>query len=72
MVGHSNKQWPACTMNSALVNGDVLMVGRGYVFFISTDQFVPPTRPIEKPFRCCIADIFKGFHFVCVCMCVCV
>ena len=35
---------------------------------MSTDQFVPPTRPIEKPFRCCIADIFKGFHFVCVCV----
>ena len=40
----------------------MLMFGGGYVFFMSTDQFVPPIRPIEKPFRCCIADIFKGFH----------
>lgn len=24
------------------------------------DQFTPPLRPIEKPFRCCVADIFKG------------
>ncbi len=27
---------------------------------IHTDQFSAPPRPIEKPFRCCIADFFKG------------
>ncbi|XP_064382264.1 HBS1-like protein [Halichondria panicea] len=24
------------------------------------DQFRSPPRPVDKPFRCCIADIFKG------------
>jgi elongation factor 1 alpha-like protein len=24
------------------------------------DQFTPPSRPVEKPFRCCVADIFKA------------
>ena len=24
------------------------------------DTFDTPTRPVEKPFRCSVADIFKG------------
>ena len=28
--------------------------------FMYTDAFEVPTRPVEKPFRCSIADIFKG------------
>ena len=24
------------------------------------DQFTPPLRPLDKPFRCCVGDIFKG------------
>lgn len=24
------------------------------------DQLSPPPRPVDKPFRCCIADIFRG------------
>lgn len=26
----------------------------------SPDKFIAPTRPIERPFRLCIGDIFKG------------
>ena len=25
-----------------------------------SDEFDPPDRPIDKPFRCCVWDIFKG------------
>ncbi len=25
-----------------------------------TDSFEPPTRPIEKPLRMCITDVYKG------------
>ena len=27
---------------------------------VYADKFLTPPRPVEKPFRCCIADIFKG------------
>ncbi len=27
-----------------------------------SDQFRPPPRPVDKPFRCCIADVFKGYY----------
>ena len=30
------------------------------LYILSSDQFTPPPRPVEKPFRCCIADIFRG------------
>ena len=25
-----------------------------------SDKFTPPERPVEKPLRICVADIFKG------------
>ena len=28
--------------------------------FIPVDQFVSPPRAVDRPFRCCIGDIFKG------------
>lgn len=30
---------------------------------IHTDTFEAPTRPVEKPFRCSVADIFKGICY---------
>lgn len=32
---------------------------------VQTDSFSTPPRPVQKPFRCCIADIFKGKHMFC-------
>ena len=29
---------------------------------IHADTFEAPVRPVEKPFRCSVADIFKGMY----------
>lgn len=37
------------------------------LYLNSTDQFTSPSRPVDRPFRCCIGDIFKGRKKPCVC-----
>jgi elongation factor 1 alpha-like protein len=31
----------------------------GPTLLATIDQFTPPLRPLDKPFRCCVGDIFK-------------
>ena len=31
-----------------------------FFLFLFPDQFVPPERQVESPFRLCIGDVFKG------------
>jgi len=31
-----------------------------HMYILWTDTFEAPIRPVEKPFRCSVADIFKG------------
>ena len=50
---------------SPVTKGQIFPVLEILIFFFPIDNFKPPKRDLDKPFRFCVSDIYKGkFYFV--------